>query len=50
MCVKNLSSSMFAAAGAQPCFASAALEKAEHPLILLVALGIEDAQCFPGER
>lgn len=50
VCVKKFPNSMFAAARAQPCFAYAALGEAEHPLILLVALGIEDAQCFPGER
>lgn len=37
---------MFAAARAQPCFAFADLEE----VIPLVALGIEGAQCFPGER
>lgn len=50
MCRKKFPNRMFAAARAQPCSAYAALEEAEHPLIPLVTLGIEDDQCFTGER
>jgi len=50
VCSKKFPNSVFAAARAQPCFGYAALEEAEHLWIPLFALGLEDAQCFPGEK